>query len=212
MIPRRAPFDLSASESMRQSRTGEDGYIHVPDLEKKQEDYLSSKEGRKLQRLIARHNWDVKAVLSERPDVRDLFSFDVDNFHFQMPRRRRRTGSHQEAGLARPRERSVSSESPALTEQRRLLREEYPAADYVAIDVPAAGMTTSLTFEADVARVRFQVNMELAAQGSFRAIKHMYDLLCGILEQGDPEVPYFEDADEGLARLARIRLALSAAS
>ena len=140
-------------------------WVHVPDLEKKQEDYLSSKEGRKLQRLIARHNWDVKAVLSERPDLRDLFSFDVDNFHFQMPRRRRRTGSHQEAGLARPRERSVSSESPALTEQRRLLREEYPAADYVAIDVPAAGMTTSLTFEADVARVRFQVNMELAAQG-----------------------------------------------
>ena len=92
------------------------------------------------------------------------------------------------------------------------MREEYPAADYVAIDVPAAGMTTSLTFEADVARVRFQVNMELAAQGSLRAIKHMYDLLCGILEQGDPEVPYFVDADEGLARLARIRLALSAAS
>ena len=54
--------------------------------------------------------------------------------------------------------------------------------------------------------------MELAAQGSLRAIKHMYDLLCGILEQGDPEVPYFVDADEGLARLARIRLALSAAS
>ena len=50
--------------------------------------------------------------------------------------------------------------------------------------------------------------MELAAQGSLRAIKHMYGLLCGILEQGDPEVPYFVDADEGLARLARIRLAL----
>ena len=28
VIPRRAPFDLSASESMRQSRTGEDGYTY----------------------------------------------------------------------------------------------------------------------------------------------------------------------------------------